>query len=64
MLFSRFYEANQLSGSSLAQQNIIIAVNWTGVYVLNKEDSVLLELQFAKITGVLSNRYLDVFKCA
>ncbi|XP_046852385.1 myosin-VIIa-like [Xenia sp. Carnegie-2017] len=55
MLFSRFYEANQLSGSSLAQQNIIIAVNWTGVYVLNKEDSVLLELQFAKITGVLSN---------
>ena len=57
LLFSRFYEAYQFAGPSLGRQDVIIAVNWTGVYVVDDKEHVLLELQFPEITGVSSSRY-------
>lgn len=57
LLFSRFYEAYQFAGPSLGRQDVIIAVNWTGVYVVDDKEHVLLELQFSEITGVSSSRY-------
>ena len=46
LLFSRFYEAYKFSGPSLPKNDVIIAVNWTGVYVVDDQEAVLLELSF------------------
>lgn len=54
LLFSRFYEAYQFSGPSLPKNDVIVAVNWTGVYVVDDQEHVLLDLQFPEITTVTS----------
>ncbi|CAG5130123.1 unnamed protein product, partial [Candidula unifasciata] len=56
LLFSRFYEARKFSGPSLPKNDVIIAVNWTGVYVVDDQEQVLLELSFPEITAVTSGR--------
>ena len=43
LLFSRFYEAYRFSGPSLPKNDVIIAVNWTGVYIVDDQEHVLLE---------------------
>ncbi|CAL4075619.1 unnamed protein product, partial [Meganyctiphanes norvegica] len=52
LLFSRFYEAFRSSGPNLPKNDVIIAVNWTGVYVVDDQEQVLLELSFPEITTV------------
>ncbi|TTI30672.1 Unconventional myosin-VIIa [Bagarius yarrelli] len=56
LLFSRFYEAFKLSGPSLPKNDVIVAVNWTGVYFVDEQEQVLLELSFPEITAVASSR--------
>lgn len=56
LLFSRFYEAYKFSGPTLPKNEVIIAVNWTGVYVIDDQEQVLLELSFPEITQVLSSK--------
>ncbi|MCI4386629.1 hypothetical protein PGIGA_G00064610 [Pangasianodon gigas] len=56
LLFSRFYEAFKFSGPSLPKNDVIVAVNWTGVYFVDEQEQVLLELSFPEITGVSSSR--------
>jgi len=56
LLFSRFYEAYQFSGPSLPKTDVIIAVNWTGVYVVDDQEHVLLDLQFPDIAGLSHNQ--------
>ncbi|XP_029107068.1 unconventional myosin-VIIa-like [Scleropages formosus] len=56
LLFSRFYEAFKFSGPSLPKNDIIVAVNWTGVYFVDEQEQVLLELTFPEITAVSSSR--------
>lgn len=58
LLFSRFYEAYKFAGPSLPKNDVIIAVNWTGVYVVDDQEQVLLELSFPEITAVSSSRYV------
>lgn len=52
ILFSRFYEAIRIKGSSISKDNVIIAVNWTGIYVVDDQESILLELSFVEISYV------------
>lgn len=59
LLFSRFYEAYRNSGPNLPKNDVIIAVNWTGVYVVDDQEQVLLELSFPEITTVSSQKYVD-----
>ena len=40
----------------LPKNEVIIAVNWTGVYVIDDQEQVLLELSFPEITQVLSSK--------
>ncbi|MED6245366.1 Unconventional myosin-VIIa, partial [Ataeniobius toweri] len=56
LLFSRFYEAFRLSGPSLPKNDLIVAVNWTGIYFVDEQEQVLLELSFPEITAVSSSR--------
>lgn len=56
LLFSRFYEAYKFAGPSLPKNDVIIAVNWTGCYVVDDQEQVLLELSFPEITAVSSSR--------
>uniref|UniRef100_A0A8C7NR86 Myosin VIIAb n=1 Tax=Oncorhynchus mykiss TaxID=8022 RepID=A0A8C7NR86_ONCMY len=51
LLFSRFYEAFKFSGPSLPKNDVIVAVNWTGVYFVDEQEQVLLELSFPEITN-------------
>ena len=44
------------SGPNLPKNDVIIAVNWTGVYVVDDQEQVLLELSFPEITGVSSQK--------
>ena len=59
LLFSRFYEAYKFAGPSLPKNDVIIAVNWTGVYVVDDQEQVLLELSFPEITAVSSSRLVQ-----
>uniref|UniRef100_A0A914DZP4 Myosin-VIIa n=1 Tax=Acrobeloides nanus TaxID=290746 RepID=A0A914DZP4_9BILA len=52
LLFSRFYEAYKFSGPPLPKNEVIIAVNWTGVYVVDDQEQVLLEFSFPEISGI------------
>ncbi|XP_076340822.1 unconventional myosin-VIIa ck isoform X2 [Tachypleus tridentatus] len=56
LLFSRFYEALRASGPHLPKNDVIIAINWTGVYVVDDQEQVLLELSFPEITSVVSQK--------
>ncbi|XP_025212198.1 unconventional myosin-VIIa isoform X3 [Theropithecus gelada] len=56
LLFSRFYEAYKFSGPSLPKNDVIVAVNWTGVYFVDEQEQVLLELSFPEIMAVSSSR--------
>ncbi|XP_043929284.1 unconventional myosin-VIIa [Protopterus annectens] len=56
LLFSRFYEAFKFSGPSLPKNDVIVAVNWTGVYFVDEQEQVLLELSFPEISAVTSSR--------
>lgn len=44
-------------GPSLPKNDVIAAVNWTGVYFVDEQEQVLLELSFQEITAVSSSRY-------
>ncbi|GLG95789.1 uncharacterized protein GBIM_02686 [Gryllus bimaculatus] len=61
LLFSRFYEAYRNSGPDLPKNDVIIAVNWTGVYVVDDQEQVLLELSFPEVTAVASHKTSKVF---
>ena len=56
LLFSRFFEAYKFSGPSLPKNDVIIAVNWTGVYIVDDQERVLLECSYPEITNVSSSR--------
>lgn len=44
------------TGPSLPKNDVIVAVNWTGVYFVDEQEQVLLELSFPEITAVSSSR--------
>lgn len=52
ILFSRFFEAIRVKGSSVTKDNIIIAVNWTGIFIVDDQEQMLLELSYVEITNV------------
>jgi putative methionine-R-sulfoxide reductase with GAF domain len=43
-------------GPNLPKNDVIIAVNWTGVYVVDDQEQVLLELSFPEITATSSQK--------
>jgi hypothetical protein len=60
LLFSRFYEAYRFSGPTLPKNDVIIAVNWTGVYVVDDQEQVLLEFSFPEITSISTTKYASI----
>lgn len=56
LLFSRFYEALRSAGPHLPKNDVILAINWTGVYVVDDQEQVLLELSFPEITSIISQK--------
>ena len=50
----------RFSGPSLPKNEVIIAVNWTGVYIVDDQEHVLLECSFPEITNCSSSRYENV----
>ncbi|RCN35550.1 myTH4 domain protein [Ancylostoma caninum] len=56
LLFSRFYEATKFSGPPLPRNDVIVAVNWTGIYVVDDQEHVLLEFSFPEITRVFHQK--------
>ncbi|KRX49079.1 Myosin-VIIa [Trichinella murrelli] len=51
LLFSRFYEAYKFAGPKLPKNEVIVAVNWTGIYVVDDQDQVLLEIGFIEMAN-------------
>lgn len=47
------------AGPSLPKNDVIVAVNWTGVYFVDEQEQVLLELSFPEITAVSSSRCVN-----
>ena len=56
------YWQMELIGPNLPKNDVIIAVNWTGVYVVDDQEQVLLELSFPEITTVSSQKYVEHVK--
>jgi len=53
LLFSRFFEALLVGGgSALPKNEVIIAINWTGLYLVDDQEQVLLEVSFPEIKEI------------
>ncbi|KAK0093858.1 hypothetical protein PV326_012464 [Microctonus aethiopoides] len=52
ILFSRFYEVTKISGPPLPVDNFVIAVNWTGIYFIDNQEEILIEISFLEIAEV------------
>uniref|UniRef100_A0A7G3AQY5 Putative myosin class i heavy chain n=2 Tax=Lutzomyia longipalpis TaxID=7200 RepID=A0A7G3AQY5_LUTLO len=52
MMFSQFYEAVLVEGFQTPEKNLVIAINSSGVYILNDQEQVLVELSFTEILAV------------
>ncbi len=61
LLFSRFYEAYRYAGPNLPKNDVILAINWTGVYVVDDQEQVLLELSFPEITHIRAEKSDKIF---
>ncbi|XP_063838937.1 myosin-VIIa-like [Ostrinia nubilalis] len=59
MLFSRFFEAVKIKGENINKDIVIIAVNWTGVYIVDQLEQILLEISFSEVTYVAYNEDPD-----
>ncbi|CAL1540127.1 unnamed protein product [Lymnaea stagnalis] len=59
LLFSQMFEVDKLSGPNLPKDDAVIAVNWTGVYVVDDLEQVLLELSFPEISNISHVRTTD-----
>lgn len=60
-IFHRVIFHTRYSGPNLPKNDVIIAVNWTGVYVVDDQEQVLLELSFPEITTVSCNKTQKVY---
>ncbi|KAI4543990.1 hypothetical protein MG293_004256 [Ovis ammon polii] len=56
LLFSRLFEVTTLSGPRLPKTQLILAVNWKGLYFLDQKEKVLLELSFLEVMSLITNR--------
>ncbi|XP_050685505.1 myosin-VIIa-like isoform X2 [Leptidea sinapis] len=52
MLFSRFFEAIKLKGEGINKDIIIVAINWTGIYIVDQSEHILLEMSYPEVTFV------------
>ncbi|CAH1276800.1 unnamed protein product [Diabrotica balteata] len=52
ILFSKFFEAVQTSGPSLPKNKMIIAVNSAGIFMIDDEEQIHMELTFADVSFV------------
>ncbi|XP_026738452.1 myosin-VIIa-like isoform X1 [Trichoplusia ni] len=59
MLFSRFFEAIKLKGDTINKDIVIIAVNWTGIYIVDQLEQILLEISYPEVTYVAYNADKD-----
>ncbi|CAH2104913.1 unnamed protein product [Euphydryas editha] len=62
MLFSRFFEALKIKGETINKDIIIIAVNWTGIYIVDQSEHILLEISFPEVTYVAYDEDIDYDK--
>ena len=51
MSFSRYYDIRKLEGPEWPTEELCLAVNWTGVYVLN-DGETLFEMAYPELTSV------------
>uniref|UniRef100_A0A8D2DM55 Unconventional myosin-VIIb n=1 Tax=Sciurus vulgaris TaxID=55149 RepID=A0A8D2DM55_SCIVU len=56
LLFSRLFEVTTFSGPRLPKTQLILAINWRGLYFLDQQEKTLLELSFPEIMGLITNR--------
>ncbi|MEJ1286345.1 myosin XV [Cricetulus griseus] len=56
LLFSRLFEVTTLSGPRLPKTQLILAINWKGMYFLDQKERTLLELSFTEVMGLIANR--------
>lgn len=56
LLFSRFFEALLIGGSALPKNDVIIAINWTGLYLVDDEEQVLLEVSLPEIKEIKNQK--------
>ncbi|XP_006913512.1 unconventional myosin-VIIb [Pteropus alecto] len=56
LLFSRLFEVTTLSGPRLPKTQLILAVNWKGLYFLDQREKMLLELSFPEVMSLITNR--------
>ncbi|XP_047042430.1 myosin-VIIa-like isoform X1 [Helicoverpa zea] len=59
MLFSRFFEAIKIKGETINKDIVIIAVNWTGIYIVDQLEHILLEISYPEVTYVAFNADKD-----
>lgn len=52
IMFSKFFEAIVVSGLDLPKNSIIIAINWSGVFFIDQQEKILLDLSYPELVRV------------
>ena len=47
-----------LPGPQLPKTQLILAINWKGLYFLDQKEKVLLELSFIEVMSLITNRWV------
>ncbi|KAJ8910894.1 hypothetical protein NQ315_003947, partial [Exocentrus adspersus] len=62
ILFSKFYEVIQISGPELPKKNMIIAINGSGIFLIDDQEQILLEFTYADISLATYERTAQAMK--
>lgn len=50
MMFSRFFEGVRTSGPEMPTNNLIIAINWTGIFFISDQEQILVLIVYNVFT--------------
>ncbi|KAG8514234.1 Unconventional myosin-VIIb, partial [Galemys pyrenaicus] len=56
LLFSQLFEVTTLTGPRLPKTQLVLAVNWKGLFFLDQREKLLLELSFVEVMSLATNR--------
>ncbi|XP_012941273.2 myosin-VIIa [Aplysia californica] len=57
ILFSRYYDISKFSGGSLQLQDVVLALNNKGLFIIDQQDSLKMQIPFAEIVNTSKARH-------
>ena len=60
ILFSRYHDISKISGSNLLLVDVVMAMNHTGLFLVDQQDALKLQIEYPDIVHVNKTRYVKL----